>query len=157
MPRPNSDTRMGKWELLSNIDSILVQDEDRHYTMKRQFIDRAIMYFWKGEDQYLFVNENKVDEAKKTVIAFAEQYIKELIDQTELDQTELYEKTPTANTFDPLLLDNDVTSRPVFKDSEKNRGSSNHPEIVPVPTFSFKSILTMMLIGLFILVMRVLL
>jgi hypothetical protein len=135
---PNSDTHMGKWELLSNIDSILVQDEDRHYTMKRRFIDRAIMYFWKGEDQYLFVNENKVHEAKKTVIAFAEQYIKELIDQTELDQTELYEKTPTANTFDPLLLDNDVTSiTPKRKASKKNSLLIDTVTLDDGQTFSF--------------------
>ena len=122
---PSSDTRMGKWELLSNIDSILVHEGDRHYTLKRQFIDRAIMYFWKGEDQYLFVNENKVDEAQKTVIAFAEEYIKKLIEQTEFEQTELYWKAITPSTYDSSPLEEDVNTRPTPLTDPHNKISNS--------------------------------
>lgn len=81
---PKGETRVGQWELLPNIDAILITYQEHHLTLQRQFSDRAIMCFIKGEEPYYFVNSRKLDEAAVTVArAFLEDYIKKMLEKEE--------------------------------------------------------------------------
>ena len=74
----DGNTHVGRWEMLTNIDAILIHYSDFHLTLKRHFMDRAIMCFFKGKEPFLFVNGNKLDEANNTVKGYLEGYLKSL-------------------------------------------------------------------------------
>ena len=78
---PSGVTHIGHWELLPNIDSILIKYQEHHLTLLRQFWDRAIMCFVKGDQPYYFVNSRKLDEASVTVArVFLEGYISKILE-----------------------------------------------------------------------------
>ena len=72
----DGNTHVGRWEMLTNIDAILIHYADFHLTLKRHFMDRAIMVFFKGEEPFLFINENKLDQANHTVQGYLDGYLK---------------------------------------------------------------------------------
>lgn len=71
----DGNTHVGKWEMLANVDAILIHYADFHLTLKRHFMDRAIMVFFKGEEPFLFINENKLDQANHTVQGYLDGYL----------------------------------------------------------------------------------
>ena len=86
---PSGVTHIGHWELLPNIDSILIKYQEHHLTLLRQFWDRAIMCFVKGDQPYYFVNSRKLDEASVTVArVFLEGYISKILEIEEAKKRE---------------------------------------------------------------------
>ena len=107
-------TRKGTWELLPNIDSILIQYGEKNQTLKRVFIDRAIMVFEFGDEKHLYVNSNKVEEANKSLISFYEDHIEKQLAQKVNNErlSELERQALDAKTFDPSLLVDEFRHKP---------------------------------------------
>jgi len=75
---PNGNTVVGKWKLLKNVDALMVTYKDHNWTLKRRFIDRCILIFTKGDDHFLFYNQNNEEEVGGKLIEF-EHYLERLL------------------------------------------------------------------------------
>ena len=84
----DGNTKVGRWEMLANIDAVVIHYADIHLTLKRHFMDRAIMVFFKGEEPYLFINENKRDEASLTIQGYLDGYLKSREEEIDLEEEE---------------------------------------------------------------------
>ena len=80
---PNGNTVVGKWKLLKNVDALMVTYKDHNWTLKRRFIDRCILIFTKGDEHFLFYNQDKEEEVEKKLIGF-ENYLEQLLRLKEL-------------------------------------------------------------------------
>ena len=97
---PSGNTVVGTWKLLKNIDALMVTYENHNWTLNRRFIDECILIFTKGDEHFLFYNQNKEEEVGKKLIEF-ENYLERLIKKDDdMDQ----DSSPLISTVVALLI-----------------------------------------------------
>ena len=56
----------------------MVTYKDHNWTLKRRFIDKCVLIFTKGDEHFLFYNQNKKEEVGEKLIEF-ENYLGRLL------------------------------------------------------------------------------